>query len=301
MKTHLDCIPCFFRQALEAARFAGADEISQKEIVDEIGRLMTEFSLESSPPEIGRIVYEVVKNKTGRFDPFKEIKKKSNEFVLGFLPELKNKIQGAENRLLAAVKLSILGNIIDYGANNYLDIKKEMDRIITFDFDFYNQERGAIFGYREFENALKGVRSVLYLADNAGEVVFDRLLIEELNKLNKEVIYVVRDKPIINDALMEDAKACGIDKYAHIISSGVDTPGVILDFCSNDFLKIYQEAKLIISKGQGNFEALSEENKPIFFLFKVKCPIVARYIACEVGESILKPQVREKNNRVFAS
>ena len=297
MKTYLDCVPCFFRQAIEAARLAGADEINQKEIIDEIGRLMANFSLDSSPPAMGRIVYGIVKNKTGKFDPFKEIKKRSNKFVLGFLPELKKKIEKSNNRLQTAVKLSILGNIIDYGVKNCLNIEEEMDKIINLDFDVCNRERQAFFDYQEFMCALEETDTILYLADNAGEVAFDRLLIEELNELKKKVIYVVRDKPIINDALMEDAKDCGIDKYAHIISSGVDTPGVILDFCSEEFLKLYQEAEFIISKGQGNFEALSEEEKSIFFLFKVKCSIVARHIGCKVGEAVLKANIGKQQTK----
>ncbi|HEC92753.1 MAG TPA: DUF89 family protein, partial [Candidatus Atribacteria bacterium] len=128
----------------------------------------------------------------------------------------------------------------------------------------------------------------IYLADNAGEVVFDRLLIEELvEELGKEVIYVVRGKPIINDALIEDALFCGINKVAKITSSGSDAPGTILQHCSLEFIKLYQDADLIISKGQGNYESLSEEDRPIFFLFKAKCPVIARDVGCNVGDMVL--------------
>jgi hypothetical protein len=126
------------------------------------------------------------------------------------------------------------------------------------------------------------------LADNAGEVVFDRLLIEELVKeLGKEVIYVVKDKPIINDALIEDAIFCGINKVAKITSSGSDAPGTILKYCSPEFIELYQDAGLIISKGQGNYEALSEEDRPIFFLFRAKCPVIAEDVDCNVGDMVL--------------
>jgi len=128
----------------------------------------------------------------------------------------------------------------------------------------------------------------MYLADNAGEVVFDRLLIEELvEELGKQVNYVVRDKPVINDALIEDALFFGINRTAKVISSGSDAPGTLLKYCSPEFIRLYQKAELIISKGQGNYEALSGEDRPIFFLFRVKCPVIAEDVGCNVGDMIL--------------
>jgi len=113
-------------------------------------------------------------------------------------------------------------------------------------------------------------------------------LIEELRKLGKEITYVVKDKPIINDVQIEDARDCEIDKIAKVISNGGDAAGTVLNLCSREFLEIYHEAPLIISKGQGNFETLSSERTPIFFLFKVKCPMIARDIGCKVKDMILK-------------
>lgn len=127
MKTYLDCIPCFYRQALDAARIAGTDEIKQKQIVDIISRLIPDFPLEASPPEMGREIYSLVGKISGVKDPFKEIKENSNKFALKLYPELKQEINNSEDRLLTAVKLSIIGNIIDYGAKNSLDVPKEID------------------------------------------------------------------------------------------------------------------------------------------------------------------------------
>ena len=114
------------------------------------------------------------------------------------------------------------------------------------------------------------------------------MLIEKLaEEIGKQVIYVVRGKPIINDALIEDAIFCGINKLAKVISSGSDAPGTILKYCSPEFMELYQEAELIISKGQGNYESLSEEDKSIFFLFKAKCPVIAEDVGCDVGDMVL--------------
>lgn len=288
MKTYLDCIPCFYRQALDAARIAGADEIKQKQIVDKISQLIPDFPLEASPPEMGREIYSLVGKISGVKDPFKEIKENSNKFALKLYPELKQEINNSEDRLLTAVKLSIIGNIIDYGAKNSLDVPKEIDYLFQGNFIINNENNSTTFKYKQFKKALNKVNSIIYLADNAGEVVFDRLLIEELvEELGKEVIYVVKAKPIINDALIEDALFCEINKVAKITSSGSDAPGTVLKYCSPEFMELYQNAELIISKGQGNYEALSEEDRPIFFLFKAKCPVIAKDVGCKVGDMVL--------------
>ena len=286
MKTYLDCIPCFFKQALDAARFAGARPTTQKKILDALSKEILKFKLESSPPEMGRILYGLVRKITGEADPFKEIKRKSNKFALALYPRLKKKVRDSQDRLLTAVELAIAGNVIDYGVKNSLNIAQEIEKIFTEEKKVIRREGKAVFDCASFKQALKQSKKILYLADNAGEVVFDRIFIEELK--NKEIIYAVRDKPIINDALLEDAIFCGIHKYARIVSSGCDAPGVVLDLCSSEFLKIYRDAEFIISKGQGNFEALADEKRPIFFLFKAKCPVVAKHLGCKLGDVILK-------------
>jgi len=169
-----------------------------------------------------------------------------------------------------------------------LNVAEEIDYLFKGNFIINNKNNSTTFKYNQFKESLNKVNNIIYLADNAGEVVFDRLLIEELaEELGKEVIYVVRGKPIINDALIEDALFCGINKVAKVTSSGSDAPGTILKYCSPEFMKLYQDAELIISKGQGNYEALSEENKLIIFLFKAKCPVIAEDVGCNVGDMIL--------------
>lgn len=287
MKTYLDCIPCFFWQALAAARISGANENMQKRVLDEVAKLAPGFSMESTPPETGRIVYRLVSKLTGNEDPYREIRKNSNQLILNRYPELEALVENSKDRILCAIRLAIAGNIIDYGAlasfrgaQASFNIEEEVRNSLKRKF--------SVFDYSEFKQALDNNKSILYLGDNAGEIVFDKLLIEELRKLGKEITYVVKDKPIINDVLLEDARDCGIDKIAKVISNGGDAPGTVLNLCSREFLEIYHEAPLIISKGQGNFETLSGERTPLFFLFKVKCPVIARDIGCKVKDMILK-------------
>jgi len=173
--------------------------------------------------------------------------------------------------------MAIAGNVIDLGADPDFDLEGEMRNLFTKDL-LEDQ-------FESFKHRLENARTVLYLADNAGETVFDRILIETMRK---ETVYAVRDIPIINDATIEDAQKSGIGKVARIVSSGCDAPGTILKRCSQEFLSLFAAADLIISKGQGNFESLSAEEAPIFFLLKVKCPVIARHLGAQPGEIILK-------------
>jgi len=299
MKTYLDCIPCFFRQALETARIAGAGEKKQKRILIEIARLLSEFDLHLSPPEMGRVVYGLVQKITKNSDPYIKIKEKSNRLALNMYRKLKRKVSRSQDRLLLAVELAIAGNIIDYGVKNSLNVDVELARILNEEKKVLKKEKKTIFDYIKFKKALQKSKTILYLADNAGEVVFDRILIEEIKKLdpNKQVFYAVKDKPIINDALAADAVFCGIDRIASVISSGSDAPGTVLSLCSQDFLKVYRKADMIISKGQGNFEALSRTKRPVFFLFMAKCPVIARDVGCHVGDVILRYSVSKVKRR----
>ncbi len=285
MKTYLDCIPCFFKQALDASRLAGADEITQKEIIDEVSELIPNFPLDSTPPAMARIIYGIIEKKTQKPDPFEQIKDKSNRLALSFYPKLKKKIKKSKDKLLTAVEIAIAGNVIDYGIKSSLNIEEEIDKLFKENFKKADKK---IFDYEHFNKDVRNAKKILYLADNAGEVVFDKILMEELNTLGKHIIYAVRSKPAINDALMQDAIACGIEKIAQVIPSGSDAPGTILKYCSKEFLKLYKKAKLIISKGQGNYETLSEAGKPIYFLFKVKCPVIAAHLGCKLGSMVLK-------------
>ena len=289
MKTHLDCIPCFFRQALDAACIAGASDKTKKRIINKVAKALPKISLYSSPPEIARYIYGSVNKVTRKKDTYKNIKTKSNNLALSLYSKLKDKVRRSKNRLLTAVELAIAGNVIDYGVKNSLNVNKELKRILAAENESIKKSKKKLFNYPQFKKYLKKSKNILYIGDNAGETVFDSILIEEINDLfcDKEIIYAVRAKPVINDALKEDAIKSGIHKSAKIVSSGIALPGTVLKFCSKKFLNIYKKADMIISKGQGNFEALSDAKKPVFFLFMAKCPVVARDISSKVGDVIL--------------
>jgi uncharacterized protein with ATP-grasp and redox domains len=277
MRTYLDCLPCFLSQALRAARIATDDEALIKRVLDEVGMMLRDIPLESTPPESGRRIYRKVGEVTGNRDPFRELKDESTREALALYPSLKHRVEASPDRLEAAIRIAIAGNVIDFGPNQAFDLEREIDMTLEND--------PAIWDYPAFRDALSKVHDILYIGDNAGECVFDRILIEELKK---PVIYVVREVPVINDATCEDAVQAGIDQVAAIVSSGTDAPGTILHTCSSEFRRIYNQAQFIISKGQGNYEALPDERGPIFFLLKAKCPVIADHIGVQEGDIVLK-------------
>jgi uncharacterized protein with ATP-grasp and redox domains len=277
MRTYLDCIPCFFSQALRAGRIATGDETKLKKLLDEIGLMLRDIPLESSPPETGMRIYEQVSAITGVFDPYKELKRASTEEALALYPTLKNKVEKSNDKLLTAIRIAIAGNVIDFGVNRNFNIKAEIAKVLKKDF--------AIFDHDKFKAHLDKTDEILYIGDNAGESVFDRILIETMKK---PVIYVVRETPVINDVTYEDALQAGIDKVAPIISSGTSAPGTVLETCNAEFKEVYKNSKFVISKGQGNYEGLSDEKQPIFFLLMAKCWVIANDIGVNEGDIILK-------------
>ncbi len=277
MKTQLDCFPCLISQALNTAKIVTTEKEIIHKVMKQVCLFLPTKSLDVTPSEFGREVYRIVSTITGIKDPFREMKKLHTKQALRLYPKLKDLILSSEDPLLTAIRISIAGNVIDFGTTQKFDMEKDLDAILKMDF--------AVNHYQAFCKALNEASTILFIGDNAGETVFDRLLIE---KLGKPVTYVVRERPIINDAILEDAVEAGIDKVAEILSSGCDAPGCILSLCTDEFLELYNSAELIISKGQGNYEGLSDEHRPIFFLLKAKCFVVAGDIGVPQGSILLK-------------
>ncbi len=288
MKTYLDCIPCFFKQGLASARILGTDEKVQKHIVDNIAKVIPSFPLLSTPPEMGKIIYDIIKDALQKDDPFRELKQKSNSLVLEIYGDMKKEIQNSSDRLLTSLNFSIAGNIIDYGANHSLKLEKEIESITR---KSKKVSRNSVnFQYAKFKKKLEKAGLILFIGDNAGEIALDKLFVEEIKRMypGKRMVYAVREKPVINDATLEDARFVGMDKTVEVISSGSIIPGTSLKRCNKEFISLFKDADIIISKGQGNFETLSDEPEPIFFLLTVKCGVVAKMLNAETGDIVLK-------------
>lgn len=239
-------------------------------VLNELGGLLPQMDIKSSPPHLAMAVYGLVEKYAG-LDPFREEKRKANKIALNIYPQLVEMIRTSSDSLLTALKIAAVGNIIDLGAYDFdienLDLIEEINKHLAMDFYTHNLD--------EFAADLDSAHTILYIGDNAGEIVFDRALIKLLKTRGKKIIFAVRGKPVINDVTLEDAQQVGIQQYAEVIDSGVPAPGCILSLCCKQFQQLFRHSDLVIAKGQGNFEALDNAPRPVYFLFKVKCKVLS--------------------------
>ncbi len=239
--------------------------------------LLNESETKTSP-EIQRELHYKLRELNNTPDPYLEEKIKCNKIAMSLYEEWKPRIQVSENPFDLALRLAIAGNIMDYGASHQFDLEKTISKALVADF--------AIGSSSSLKRRISEAQKVLFLGDNAGEIVFDKLFIETI--MHPDVTYAVKEKAIINDATFQDAIEVGMHKVADIITNGYDAPSTILGKCSEDFLNIYHSADLIISKGQGNLEGLLDESDPrIIFLFMVKCDVISERIAAEKGSFVI--------------
>lgn len=274
MKTAIDCLPCYMRQTLQVVRLSTDDPELQLKVLRRVAELTRNMDMDRTPPENSVPVYQAIAEISGCADPYFAIKQQSNEQALALLPEIQKELSHSGNPLAVALRLAIGGNIIDYGAMHSFDVDAAMERCLEIPF--------AIDHSRELQHQVGTLRkgaNVLYLADNSGEIVYDSLLVKLLTDLGLNVTVAVKSGPIINDALLADAKSCGLDRVARIVENGTSCPGTPLPICSDELKQAFTEADLILSKGQGNFETLSEEKAEIFFLLTVKCSVVGTHLA----------------------
>lgn len=283
LRTYLDCIACIVNQSVNAPKLFTDDTEIRERIVRQTLREVEKFDMRLTPPEMGGILNSIINRALGIPDPYLKDKQRFNNLALSWLPELREIVAKAPNPFAAAVRLAIAANVIDFGApfgktgEDVLEVFKDAQ-------DRHLKGAGAA-GIDHLRELAKESTDILYLADNAGEIVIDRLLIDQLDP--GKVTVVVREGPAINDALIEDALAAGLGDCAQIITSGVALPGTPLHRCPTEFVQRFQKADLIISKGQGNYETLSEHEGSIVFLLVAKCHTVAAHLGCSVGDFVI--------------
>jgi hypothetical protein len=279
MKSTLACLPCFVSQGLNVARMVTSDGRVQEQILREVLRRASQADLTQSPPRFGRSLHQWVRELTGQADPYLAVKQESNRLALALLPAWRERLRTAANPRLTAVKMAIAGNVIDYGIKGDLTAEQIPAALES---SFAGQFMGDV---EDFFAAAERATEILFLADNAGELVFDRLLLELLPR--EKITVVVKGGPAINDALRADATVAGLDGLVAVTDTGCDGAGIELEACSPEFRRRFARADLIIAKGQANFESLDGGGQNIFFLFKVKCAVVARHIGQPVGTLVL--------------
>lgn len=280
MRTYFDCIPCFVRQVLDSVRMTTDDEQIQEKVLREALYLGSKMDLSQSPPAMAQKIHRFIREITGVKDPYLEVKNRFNKLGLQMYPELKQQVETSADPLETAVRLAIAGNIIDFGVNSVVEqsqVEKTIAESLTEPLDMEAME--------EFRDATSQAEDILYLGDNAGEIVFDRLLIEQLPY--EKITFAVKGGPILNDATIEDAQVVGLTDIVNVIDNGSDAPGTILESCSEAFRRRFDKSDLIIAKGQGNFETLCDVDKNLIFMLKPKCVVLARHLGCEIGSLVL--------------
>ncbi len=282
MKADVECLPCFLSQAARAAQHGGIDAARQERLLREILRKLSGADLTLPPPCTAHEVYRMVKAAGADGDPYREVKARFNRFVLGRLDALRRRVQASPDPFDTAVRIAIAGNLIDFGLNAAVK-EEDLDGAIA-------EALGSpmeVDDVPRLKAAVAEAGRILYLGDNAGEIVLDRLFVEVLPR--ERVTFAVRGAPILNDALREDAEVAGLTSLVEVIDNGSDAPGTILERCSPDFQRRFAEADLVISKGQGNCETLDHvTGKRIFFLLKVKCAVLARSMGIPLGARVVK-------------
>ncbi len=279
MNIHLECIPCTINSYLRLAGTGIVPESRQEPILRRLLEDLTGLDYDQSPPVLGRRMHRLIRECLGDNDPYRLIKKKYNRIMMEMYPKLEALIKGSEDPLDTAIRLAIAGNVIDSGPQHQADVSDTIRRVAEAEL--------AIDDTLQLRRDLAQADSLLYIGDNAGEIVVDKLLLS-LVDVNRKY-FAVRDSPVINDATIEDATMTGMDHIAEVITTGDDAPGAVWESVSEEFRDIFEKADIIISKGQGNLEGLLDvPHRNIYFLLVTKCDLIADRLGTGKGEFIVK-------------
>lgn len=277
MRTFPECYGCLLRQAVSAMNYGGVDQRTQIDTIKEVLHTLEKADDSLTPSNLAGQTNRVIREMVGIEDLYQEIKQESHILAEEYLGDLIDLSNEGSDKLEQGLKISAAGNIIDVVHVNDYDLWKEVITTV-------NQELlGG--GVEAFRQRIAESPYLLYLADNVGETIFDRVFIETLDI---PVIYAVKGGPILNDATLEDALAAGIDQIAEIVETGSRSPGTILNQCSEKFQQLFEKSNLVISKGQANYETLDDKGDKIFFLLRVKCPVLSRVINTPLDTLVLK-------------
>ena len=259
-------------------KFNPSSEIAEDFVFSVTKLLGNEWN--TSNPYLATKIHRLARKKLNIHDLYSEEKLLANQLLLEHYHEWKKLITISSNPFQMAAKLAVIGNIIDYGAHSVKeDILTQINSLTSSEL--------AVDNTAELFDRIKSANSILYLGDNAGEIVFDKLFLETMAHPN--VTFVVRGYPVINDITIDDVKQVGIDKMCRIISNGYDAPSTLLEHCSVEFMEAYNNADLIISKGQGNFEGLMNEKRDnLFFMLMAKCNPIAEMLGVKNGDMLVR-------------
>ena len=284
MKVYYECGACYLRQAKEALNLASDDDDLKLKIMEDVIKFLSQnFKKGVSSNATGSAMHKLIMDETGCCDPYNEKKHLGNEMAKDLLPQVKE-ILKKDDSLENYVKISIVGNILDFGAFGFdTDINSLLNDYLSKDLTINDVD--------SLDKALKNHDELLYLVDNTGEIVFDKLLLEKIKEdYDINITVAAKENPILNDACMEDALEVGLDEFADLITIGTNTVGVVYNKLSDDFRDFFDKSDFIISKGMGNYEGLSEldfPNRDVFYLLCSKCKANALSLGVDNGNMVL--------------
>ena len=295
MKTCPDCIPCILKQVNNVAREAGATPAQLREMLVRASGMFSGMDLSKSPAHNSTVALRLIPEITGVADPYRDKKGESNRMALELLPVIERHLKGSKDRLRTAALVAAAGNVIDLAiqGNRHAELEGVLETVI--------REGFAVDHIEEFRKSLESSRNILYLGDNAGEVVFDREFARVLAEGGRRVTFAIHGGPILNDALMDDALAAGMEKVVRVVSTGSDWIGLELETCDREFRSLFKGADLVVAKGHGNYETVAEMTgsatgsgemtgspAETYFILRAKCASVARLLGVEVGQVVFR-------------
>ena len=286
MRLFPSCIPCLLQMVITACRAGNASDDKIFSALKKALSYLSEIDYSQPAPDYSQPILEYVSQVLGEPDPFLEIKKRSNQIGIKLASELAlpflEKATSEKDRLIRALKISLAGNIVDYAILPDINADIETRLAQALDVKFARLE------LEDFLVQLDRSPKILFLCDNAGEIAFDKILIQELNKKAKEIIVAVKSGPALNDALLEDAIEVGLDKIdkVKVITTGQARMGLDFEKMGAELKQLWEEADIIIAKGQANFECLFDKGLGIYFLTLIKCAPLSRYLGVEKGSAI---------------
>lgn len=289
MKMKDKCLPCLVNQVIKVADITKAK--NREQILHEVFAYLSKVDFNKTNPEISGETFRILKKHLKNKDPYLEVRNYYNNLLMKLSKTYEEKIIASEDSFYQAMKYAVIGNIIDFNPIHNSTMEEIMD--------FINQADGLGFqinDMNQLKQEIKNAQSILYLGDNCGEICFDKIFIKEIKKYNPDVnvYFGVRGEPVINDSIEKDAYAIGMDEYASIVSNGDGSLGTVLERTSEAFQSIFEQADVIIAKGQANYECLSEcEKVGIYFLLMTKCEVIADDIGVPV-KSLICMKNKEK-------
>ena len=279
MKTHFECLPCTVNSYLRLADTGVIPAEKQEGLMRQLLAFLSEADYNLSPPEMGAELHRMIRKSLQNPDPYMKIKKKYNQQMLDQYPTFREMVEQSDTPFDTAMRLAIGGNVIDFGAKYLFDVMETIHSAMESEL--------AIDDSARLQKAVENAESLLYIGDNCGEIVLDKLFLENLDVSEKT--FVVRGGPVINDITMDDARMVGMEKVARVVSTGDDSPGAVWERSSEEFRSLFNEADVVISKGQGNLEGLIEmKHDNLYYLLVTKCDLIAERISTQKGAFVVR-------------